>query len=309
MANMHNTEDTHPNLSVIIVPLVGHSAVARCLDLLSKQQDSIGMEIIIPYSESQHDLTRLQDVYPSVRLLSFADQKTYAELRSAGVRNALGDILAITEDHCQPAPDWCEQIMIAHQQEYAAIGGIVEKELPDSALNWAIYFADYLRYSMPQAEGSSRSLTDLNVSYKRSAIDEISGVWADEFHENAVHDALSGRGETLWLSPAIMVNQQRSFSLAEAIRDRYAFGRLFASTRVGGAPASKRVQYLLFSIFVPVLLIFRILGLMRARGRWMGQFIRSLPAIILISLVWGYGEFIGYLTRKADPSLTPKDAA
>ena len=62
-----------------------------------------------------------------------------------------------------------------------------------SALNWAVYFADYLRYALPFGEGPYPTLTDLNVSYKRSDLDEIKDLWNNEFHEPEIHGALKQR--------------------------------------------------------------------------------------------------------------------
>ena len=119
----------------------------------------------------------------------------------------------------------------------------------------------------PIPEGSSPHLTDCNVSYKRAALNDVVGIWCGEFHEPEVHRALRARGESLWLSSRIVVRQQRSLHLSDAVWDRYAFGRLFASTRVSGASWPKRVVYAGFSFMLPPLLMGRIVVMLPCKKK------------------------------------------
>lgn len=289
----------NPDLSVIVVTLVGAGPLRRCLAALAAQEDAPVMEIIVPADEKLGETAVLQQEFPVVQFLSLAGRRTYAELRALGVQKARAGVVAITEDHCLPNPRWCCEIMTAHETNpAAAIGGPVAKEAPDAPLNWAIYFADYLRYAPPVTAGETHELTDLNVTYKRTALAKIGEVWAAEFHENAVHAALAANGETLWLAPELAVNQRRQMTLGQALRDRYAFGRLFASTRVQMGSAGQRLVYVATAVLVPFLLTWRVFGLIRQKGRRQAEFWRALPHLLLVNSAWAFGEFVGYLTGK-----------
>src|SRR6478672_11658625 len=169
------------SLTVVVVTVESAARLRGCLDAL--QHQTAAADIIVPWDGSHGDPASLQWAYPAVRFLLTGGRKlTFAQLRAYGVARAEREIVAITEDHCTPAPDWCHEIIEAHRAPYPAIGGAVEKQTPDSPLSWAFYLADYLRYLDPR-EGPSASLTDGNVSYKRSALWEIRDVWAVEFHE------------------------------------------------------------------------------------------------------------------------------
>ena len=295
-------------LSVVVVPVMGNEGLVGCLKALEDQKNAPEFEIIVPYDDKIGQSSDLKIKFPSVRFLNIQGQRTFAELRAFGVGQTIGKIIAITEDHCRPNPDWCSQILASHKYAHSAIGGGVEKETPDTILDWSVYFADYLRYAPPFGEGVSFSLTDLNVSYKWSALEKIKSVWKDEFHENVVHAALRKQNDILWLSPAIIVRQKRVFRYREAIHDRYAFGRLFAYTRTANAKNSDRTKLAILSILIPPLLLFRITMQVYRKNRWIGQFIRCLPTLVLLSVVWGWGEFLGYLTGKPASSLASKKA-
>lgn len=295
-----------PSLSVVVVVLEGSERLQTCLTALVSQIEAVNAEIIVPWDGSRGSVAGLRSRFPRVNFLDLVGIRTYAELRAAGVRRARGTIIAITEDHCMPAADWCAQIVAGHRMAPAAIGGTVEKQIPDTALNWAFYLADYIRYMNPAVAGPTHHLTDCNVTYKRAALEAIRETWLAEFHENQVHDALQTLGETLWLEPRIVVYQKRLFSLRQAIRDRYAFGRLFGSTRAASVSASRRVVYLASSLPLPALLVLRVAGHVFRKRRCEWAFIRSFPALLLICTVWAWGEFAGYLTGRPEASLAAR---
>jgi hypothetical protein len=268
------------------------------------------IEVLVPHDDGLEDLAGLRAAFPDVRFVAAPGRRTPAELRSLGVSRARGAIVAITEDHCTPDPDWCRNIVEAHASPPAAIGGAVEKAwqagtATDSVLSWALYLADWGRYMLPAAEGAVRSLTDCNVTYKRDLLSAVADVWAEEFHEPAVHWALQARGETLWLSPSIVVRQHRELSLAKALDERYRFGRLFAATRVSARTPLARALYVGTACLLPALLVARAGANVLRKRRFLGRFVRALPALVLLGAAWTYGELMGYLTGRPEDSLRP----
>ncbi len=285
-----------PVLSIVIVIVQDRACLMRAMGALHPQAHPTEIEVIIPVDDSRQDVLDLAAEFPEIHFERVQGKHTFAELRSAAVHQARGDIIAITEDHCIPNPNWCNQIITAHQRPVAAVGGSVEKKHPDTLLNWAVYFADYLRYMNPIGEGATNSLTDLNVSYKRAHLEKIAEIWQVEFHENQVNEAL--QKDMLWLLPEMMVSQQREFSLRQALIDRYAFGRLFASTRLENTPASRRLIFSAFAVLVPFLQVIRTTRLIIQKKRFLGKYCIAFPFLFLLCTFWGIGEFLGYLTGK-----------
>src|SRR6185369_8332991 len=188
-------------VSVVVVMLAGREYLVRCLRALQRQSPLEPAEIIMPHDDTLKDLAPLRNEFPNVRFVRMPGFHSYAELRSLGFREARGDIIALTEDHCSPDPDWCATIAELHRGDFAAVGGSVDKSGKDTTLNWAIYLSDFGRYMNPVPEGPAGYLTDCNVSYKRSVLEPISALWAKEFHETTVNWELLRQGRTLHLSP------------------------------------------------------------------------------------------------------------
>ena len=283
-----------PGLSVVVVMLGGRDYLPRCLDALHRQIGVTRPEIIVPGDESAGELASLHRRYPDVEFVPVEGRRTYAELRAIGFRRARGRIIALTEDHCSPDPDWCQQILKLHEGAHAAVGGAVDKG-PDGVFNWAIYLCDFSRYMNPVVEGPSAYLTDCNVSYKRQALEALAPLWAREFHETTINWTLAGQRQSLWLSPRVVVRQQRSLTLGAALGERYRFGRLFARTRVAATPWTKRLLYAAGALALPLVLVARVARNVVAKRRARDRFLLALPAIVLLNTVWGLGELVGYL--------------
>jgi hypothetical protein len=290
---------------VVVVMLGGRDYLPRCLDALHRQAGVTRPEIIVPHDDSAGDLAPLRRRYPDVQFVPVEGRRTYAELRAVGFHRARGRIIGLTEDHCSPDPDWCQQILTLHEAPHAAVGGAVDKG-PDGILNWAIYLCDFSRYMSPVVEGPSEYLTDCNVAYKRQALEPLAPLWDTEFHETTINWTLAGRGESLWLSPRVVVRQQRSLTLGAALSERYRFGRLFARTRVAATPWIKRPLYAAGAIVLPVVFMARVARHVVDKRRARDRFVLALPAIALLNTVWGLGELVGYLQGTLLPHRTAR---
>jgi hypothetical protein len=288
-------------LTVSVIMFTSRESLVRCLDALQNQRAAPDFEILVPHDDALDDVDALRRQFPNVTFLTLSGTRTPAELRTYAVSRSAGRILALLEDHCMPEPDWCARIVAAHEASHAAIGGAVDKgfapgKSDDGILNWAVYLTDYSRYMPPMAEGEAESLTDCNVTYKRASLEPLRSSWSPEFHENVVNGLLRARGETLWFDPLILVREYRPLTVAKVLRDRYSFGRLFASTRVVGAPMLKRLVWAGASVVMPPVLAARAARNLLTRRRHQGQTVRCMPGLMFVASVWMFGEMVGYLT-------------
>jgi hypothetical protein len=297
-------------LSVVVVIFAGRPYLDRCLTSLTRQAERLeGVEIIVPLDDRLATRDELDGLFPSVRFPRLSGIKTFAQLRAAGVHEAGGPLIAITEDQCTPASDWCTVLLEEHESEWAAVGGAVDKGYPegsdkDTALNWAIYLSDFGRYLNPVPAGPSGYLTDVNVSYKRSALQEIASLFEEEFHETTVNWALMERGHTLHLSPGVIVYQQRNLTVSEALSERLQFGRLFAATRVAATGPARRLVYAAFSVLLPALLVLRVTRNVFGKRRHLGPYVRALPYVTMLAVAWSIGELCGYVTGRPGKTLS-----
>jgi len=172
-----------------------------------------------------------------------------------------------------------------------------------SAVDWAFYFVDFFRYAAPVREGPSPSLTVCNVAYDRDKLEAVRGLWCDGFQETAVNEALRARFGTLWLEPASEMAMQRTVSLPDALHERYAFGRLFGSTRIQHLSVPHRWLYAALAPALPALFLARMTAKALGSRRLSHAFLHALAPVVAMVLCWSWGEWLGYLTGRPPRSL------
>ena len=292
-----------PTVSVAVIGICGAGHIARCLDALEGQIGAPAFEAIVVYDPQVRDVTAITDRYRNVRFVANRGQRSPLELASTAVRHAQGDIILLTEDHCVPRADWVRVMTEASTPDRAAVGGRVEVARGATFTDWAFYFVDFYRYASPAREGPSPSLSVCNACYRREQVDEIQGLWSTYFHETAVNEALRERFGALWFEPESEVTMARHVRLRHALAERYAFGRLFSCTRIGFVSAPRRLYYALLAPTLPALLLYR-MGRKALRSRRLTKnYARACVPLVLMTLSWSWGEWLGYLTGRHPKSL------
>jgi len=301
-----------PRLSVVVTVVDAGDALERCLTALASQSAPPPFEVIIPWDASLPDAAAFERRFPEFRFLKMGmvstarDPRSHAgqhELfdrrRAAGLRVVQGDYVAILEDRGVPRSDWAATMIHLHQvHQAAAIGGAIENGYP-RLLNWAVYFCDFGRYQLPFEAGPRPYVSDVNICYRREALEQTRDLWAERYHETTVHWALIRAGQALWLCPESVVDQHRGeLRLPALVKERRDWGRLFAYTRARECRWPRRILLALGTAVLPLVLIARhTLARVRKR-RTLVEFIEAAPVIVLLLVAWSYGEFQGYLTSE-----------
>ncbi len=305
----NNETRSEIELSILVTVVSGKAGVHRCLEALRPQVLGIDAEIIVPYDIWSPEVGDLKAEFPEVNFHLIADlgvaasadipshqHRLYDRRRAVGLNMVRGRLIAMTEDLAVPAEDWISQILVAHkQQDYSVIGGTIDNAI-DRPMNWALYYCDFGRFGSPLSARNAEYVSDINVSYKREAIESVRDIWQEAYHETTVHWAMRDRGIVLRLDPALRVYQHRpQISLAEAVAQRSEWGRIFAETRVAEIGVGKRIFLVVFSPLLPILLLLRVLKHMLRQGRTVGQIAGALPIAFRLLAGWSWGELMGYL--------------
>jgi hypothetical protein len=299
-------------LSVVVTIVEGTRGLERCLAALSRQTDAPDLEILVPADDTVPDLDMLRSAFPRAQFLPLGRLATtrpidthagqhelFDRRRAAGLRAATGELVAILEDRSVPRPDWASAFVRAHAAlSGAVIGGAIENGR-DALLNWAVYFSDFGRYHLPFSAGPRRWVSDVNVAYKRRALDSTSELWRERYHETTVHWALQRAGETLYLDDRPIVDQMRDdLTIGRLMRERAAWGRLFAYTRARELSGIQRAGWAAVTPALPLLLFLRHARDQWARRQTFGRFLLASPLIFVLLVAWSAGEAAGYLSAE-----------
>jgi hypothetical protein len=304
----------NPALSVVVTVVSDTSEqsdtlhLEGCLESLRQQVNAPSMEVLVTCDARLPGIDELGQRFPEVDFIAVEKLQTarsgpsrehHDELRGIGIRRAHAPLVALIEDVGSPDPNWAAALVKEHAQPYAAVGGAMENGV-DRPLNWAVYFGDFGRYQNPVPRGPSPYVSDANVCYKREALERVADAWPDSYNEARVHGALASHGEKLALSPDVIVLQHRlNLRLGPVLVERCVWGRSYAAVRVQGVSAAERAILAVLCPVLPFVLFSRQLGNVLRTKRNRMAFLKALPLTFLLDVAWSYGEFVGYVTRRA----------
>ena len=297
-----------PVLSVVVTVVEGDPALTRCLEALSMQTGAPDMEVIVAYDDAIPEVSELATRFPGVRFLdtgaisqgmcrnAFAEHALYERRRAAGLRAATGRLVGMLEDRGWPRSNWATAVIELHDRTaFAAIGGVVEHG-GRGALRWALFFCDFGRYQPRVREGDAEYLTDVNICYKREALEAVRDLWHESYQESTVNWGLRRRGYGLHLSQApVVVEQRATVRLWHVIQERVHWARSFAHVR--GREAGSPLTCVIWATatpILPLLLFVRHLQRQLRTRQHIPEFVRAIPATLTLLHSWSLGECIGY---------------
>lgn len=276
----------------------------RCLTALEQQRESPEFDVVVAAAPMLGDLAHIRRRFPQARLIVSEKVTTPIHLAAAAVNAADGEIILLTEDHCVPDLDWVATLSRGITAGRGAVGGSVDPldEGSMTPFDWAFYYVDFFRYQTPQHGGAVNALSSCNVGYRKGDLNSLDDQWRTSLHETRIHAALRQRIGPLWMDPGARVKAGRKVNRPDALRERFAFGRIYACRRIDQPHGALRPWLALASPLLPLLLLVR-LGRAAQRDRVTARkFLRSLPDLALLVLAWSVGEALGYWTGRAPPS-------
>jgi hypothetical protein len=293
-----------PDISVVIASVNGLPHPLTTLEALAEQEGDVRAEVILADCTGPATVAAVRERFPTVRVLAYDEPKSVPWLRAAGLREARARLVAVTEDHCVPRPDWYRRIIEVHDRTgWAAVGGGVENDSTTRAVDWAVFFCEYHQHMSPVPEGPSDFIPGMNVAYDMTALEPMRSVFEEGLWENFLHDRLRAAGHTIGMDPSIVVGHRKHFTIPMFLSERYNYSRSFAGMRVAGAPLRTRLAWAAGSLLLPGLLVGRLTSNVIRRRMHVGWYVRSFPLVVLFSITWSIGELVGYLTGPGDSLL------
>jgi len=242
--------------------------------------------------------------YPRVRVVEVTGASVF-ELRERAIAAASGEVVAITEDHCMVADDWCQRVIEAHAERPEAdiIGGAVHNGSPEP-LAWAAFLISNGAALHPLTSGERPIVTGhANVSFKRRA---LWGWGAGGLEDGRYRVALRERGGRLFVDGRIQVRHVQYFPLLDMMVYLFHGGRALAGTQRRHLSRSQWVRRLAKVVLLPLRVLVNAVRIpYRAamhRVDYRGAAVRCAPWLLVILPSYYAGELIGHV---AGPARSP----
>ncbi len=294
---------TGPALSVVIVAYYGFAPMRRLVRYLARQTVRDRMEVVI-VAASRAELgldPGALSAFGSHQVVEVGPISAVNRARVAGILAARGPIVAMTEDHCFPAPDWAEALLRAHDGPWAAVGPTIGLANPQRYRAWANYLLQYGPWAQPTTGGEIDDLPGHNSSYKREVLVAYGEELAELFIADTIfHWDLRRRGHRLWLETEARAYHVYMTRLRPFVAENYCIGRQFASMRARRWGLVHRLAFAAAAPLIPIVRFGRIARRLWEFG-WVGRLLPGiLPSLAIGLTVSAAGEFMGCLFGLGD---------
>ena len=290
-------------LSVMVATIQGWPDARLPVDATREQVARVGGEIVV-LDGSGRPAPGSDAVGPDVRWISRPGESVF-QMRAVGYDACRGEIVAVTEDHCQPANDWVERILAAHAEhpDAIAIGGVVDNGSTDHAIDWATFIVTQGPFIAPIPNGpSDRIAGAATTSFKRAVLDRRPDHGPLGVIELFDTSEMRRPGDILVNDDSIRVSHHQSMGLGGTAASQFHNGRTIAGFR---RRAMTRGDWLRIIGF-PILPLYRTARTVRIA--WSKRLPRSvvvttIPLMAYLHYAQASGEVIGYV---AGPGTSPQ---
>ncbi len=285
-----------PQISVIIGSRNAARTIRACLTSLEEQFQSEMAEIIVADCSTDETPRIIASDFPKVKLVRCPAGQNTAQLRATALREARGELVAVTEPHCVIEPGWLVAICRAFESgEHLVVGGSVRPAGEPGSAVWAAFLSEYAAYLPPLPPGPVAMTTGNNVAYRLD--DLLKCDVRAEFWKIFASWELKAAGVSFRADPAMQVQHIKPYNTLHFTGQRYHYGRCFAAERLKRQNLGlvQRLYHLLTLPALPALQLWRLYRDIRPKPAYRRHFRRGLPWLVLFSFSWSLGEGLGYL--------------
>jgi cellulose synthase/poly-beta-1,6-N-acetylglucosamine synthase-like glycosyltransferase len=225
-------------------------------------------EVIVLPNKLRSKDKELLSIYPWLRIIPTGNISRPAQKRDIGVKNSNGDIIAFIDDDAYPAENWLERaVHIFKTKKVSAVCG--PGLLPHKCNYWEKIFDAILQNPLGSGGYQYRFIKDtpryvddypsMNFLIKKGVFDELGGFdneyWPGEDSKLCEDLVYKKRGK-IFYHPEVRVYHHRRSNLAGFLRQHANYGFHRGAFFAHGDKNSRRLSYLIPTLFVIYLFIY-----------------------------------------------------
>jgi len=222
--------------SVLICTYNRRDMLGMALNALINRTDEKPDQVVIVIGgdDRSDQIVRNYMDRPGIRVESVKTvNKNLATSRNIGLAYCTCEIVAMTDDDAEVFPNWVTQMKKVHAEhpEAGGVGGAVLGADSDKSLLSRI--ADVATFSSPSQPGYVRTIAGVNVSYKRSVLQEVGPQDETLFRGEDVdfNWRIKKLGYEIYYAPEIKVLHYHRPNLKQFIYQFYMYGQAYYLVR------------------------------------------------------------------------------
>lgn len=290
-------------MTVVSSTTVGYAAIRTTVAHLRRQTVAGRLELVMvgPTVEALAGPEEELAGFGEVVRVGVGPVQSIAHANAAGVRRARGRVVALTEDHCFPEPEWAEALLRAHEEDWAVVGPVMVNGNPGSMVSEADFVIGYGPWMAPMGPEEMSFLPGHNSCYRRDALMALGGRLERLLEaETVLHMEWVAQGRRMRVEPGARARHVNYSLWRSWVPVQVIAGRLFGGMRAATWPRRRQLFFAAASPLIPLVRLWRVAGEFRRPGRSYWRLARMAPALVIGLALDGVGQFLGYAVGPGD---------
>lgn len=165
-------DSTSPALTIVLVGRDGYATIRPILACLARQTiaDRIEVIAVLPAPGEPGLPESVTGAFHTLESVIVGPITNRGAAAAQGVRHARAPVIAFSENHCFPEPDWAE-VSLRHygDSEVSGVAPVVENGNPETGLSWACYATGYANFVTDGMTEVDR-MPNHNTTYRASEL-------------------------------------------------------------------------------------------------------------------------------------------
>jgi len=285
-----------PRLSVILAT-DSYETVRTVIERLRRQtlRQDIELVVVAPSVAAADAALAYREDFADVKIV----ESPFTEIsgsRALGIRSATAPLVYIAETHSYARPNLAEVLIAALTDPWAAVTPAIGNANPKGALSWAALLSDYGQWAEGLPAGEIPSPPPHNAVFRRDILLELGDRLEPALGlSDELPRWMHARGYRTYFEPAAQIDHVNVTRPKDWVCERFVSGWVIASHRIKNWSLARRLLYVCGSIFIPAVLLWRVLPGVRQNMRHRHLPIATVPAMIAAATLKATGELCGYI--------------
>ena len=289
---------TSPALTAAMLTPDDFNTIRQTSDCIASQSIAHQIELLVltPFPEQLRADPDCLARFHSLKVVKVDLSQGSGPVRAVAVREASAPVIVFGEDHCFPEAGWAEALVLAHANDWAAVGPVVVNANPESLVSWADLLKGYGPWLAPGKSIERDHLPGHNSSYKRDFLLAFGSDLDDLMEaESALQWKLRDKGLSLYQESAARVAHTNFESWDVWVPVSYHSGRVFAATRALDWSPLRRLAFAAAFPMIPVVRMWRHMRQALEAGIPAGLLTRIAPVLAAGLVIDAVGQAVGCL--------------
>lgn len=290
-------------MSVVLVGRSGYRTIRSILACLAEQTIADRLEVVAVLPEAEPAPEGVAAPFHALVPVVAGPITNRGAASARGAEKARGPVIAFSENHCFPDPDWAAALLAHYDDpEVAGVAPVVANGNPEWGLSWACYSTGYATY-VADAPKDVAGMPKHNASYRAEVLHRRANRLAEALrNEGALQAEIVAEGGRLVMVPEARTRHLNEGTWYLSVGLNFVNGRMYGANQAESYGWPQRIARALAFPLAALPIYRNNLRRLEAAGGGRHMDLELRLGLVAMSVAHAFGEAVAYLGHAPEES-------